>query len=156
MKKKTDQLGSQKGAERSQSAPAKIVSVVSIGASAGGLEAFSELLKNLPIQTGMAFVFVQHLDPRHSSQLVQILTRDTTLPIKEATDGELLRPDQIHIMPPNHEMTLEKGALRLWARSEIRGRHMAIDRFFASVAEEQGSGAIGSSYPVPLQTERGV
>jgi two-component system CheB/CheR fusion protein len=143
MKKKTDKLGSEKGAERSQSAPAKIVSVVSIGASAGGLEAFSELLKNLPIQTGMAFVFVQHLDPRHASQLVQILTRDTTLPIKEATDGELLRPDQIYIMPPNHEMTLEKGALRLWARSEIRGKHMPIDRFFASVAEEQGSGAIG-------------
>ena len=143
MKKKTDKLGSEKGAERSKSAPAKIVSVVSIGASAGGLEAFSELLKNLPIQTGMAFVFVQHLDPRHASQLVQILTRDTTLPIKEATDGELLRPDQIYIMPPNHEMTLEKGALRLWARSEIRGKHMPIDRFFASVAEEQGSGAIG-------------
>ena len=117
MKRKTDKLGSQKGEESSHSPPPKIVSVVSIGASAGGLEAFSELLKNLPSQTGMAFVFVQHLDPRHSSQLVQILTRDTTLPIKEATDGELLRPDQVYIMPPNHEMTLEKGALRLWARS---------------------------------------
>jgi two-component system, chemotaxis family, CheB/CheR fusion protein len=119
MKRKTDKLGSQKGEEHSQSTPPKIVSVVSIGASAGGLEAFSELLKNLPNQTGMAFVFVQHLDPRHSSQLVQILTRDTTLPIKEATDGELLRPDQIYIMPPNQEMTLEKGALRLWAQALV-------------------------------------
>jgi chemotaxis methyl-accepting protein methylase len=75
--------------------------------------------------------------------LVQILTRETTLPIKEVTDGELLRPDHVYIMPPNHEMTLEKGALRLWPRSESRSRHLPIDRFFASAAEEQGSSAIG-------------
>ncbi len=143
MNKKTDKIGSKKRIARSKPAESKIVSVVSIGASAGGLEAFSELLKSLPVQTGMAFVFVQHLDPHHSSQLVQILTRETTLPIKEVTDGDLLRPDQIYIMPPNREMTLEKSVLRLWPRSESRGRHMPIDRFFASVAEEQGSGAIG-------------
>jgi len=116
---------------------------VGIGASAGGLEAFSELLKNFPTQTGMAVVFVQHLDPHHSSHLVQILNRETTLPIKEVTDGELLQPNHVYIMPPNREMTLEEGALRLWARSENRGRHMPIDRFFASVAEQQGAGAIG-------------
>ncbi len=114
-----------------------------IGASAGGLEAFSELLRNLPTQTGMAVVFVQHLDPHHPSHLVQILNRETTLPIKEVTDGELLEPNHVYIMPPNREMTLENGALRLWARTENRSRHMPIDRFFASVAEQQGSGAIG-------------
>jgi two-component system, chemotaxis family, CheB/CheR fusion protein len=80
--------------ERPKSAEVEMVSVVCIGASAGGLEAFSDLLKDLPIKTGMAFVFVQHLDPHHSSQLVQILSRETTLPIKEVTDGEVVRPDQ--------------------------------------------------------------
>jgi two-component system, chemotaxis family, CheB/CheR fusion protein len=143
MKKRTDKAGSKTGTNRPKTTESEIVSVVGIGASAGGLEAFSELLKNLPVQTGMAFVFVQHLDPHHSSQLVQILTRETTLPIKEVTDGELLRPDHVYIMPPNHEMTLEKGALRLWPRSESRSRHLPIDRFFASAAEEQGSSAIG-------------
>ena len=130
MKRKRDQIDPEKGGESSKSSEGKIVSVVGIGASAGGLEAFSELLKNLPIETGMAFVLVQHLDPHHSSQLVQILTRETTLPIKEVTDGELLQPNQIYIMPPNREMTLEKSALRLWPRPENRGKHLPIDRFF--------------------------
>jgi two-component system CheB/CheR fusion protein len=143
MKKKSDKIDSKKALERPRATGAKIVSVVGIGASAGGLESFSELLKNLPIQTGMAFVLVQHLDPRHSSQLVQILARETNLPIKEVTDGEFLRPNQVYIMPPNREMTLEGGALRLWARSESRSRHLPIDRFFASIAEAQGSSAIG-------------
>jgi two-component system CheB/CheR fusion protein len=57
------------------------------------LEAFSELLKNLPVETGLAFVFVQHLDPHHSSQLVQILARETTMTVQEATDGESCDPD---------------------------------------------------------------
>jgi two-component system, chemotaxis family, CheB/CheR fusion protein len=143
MKRKTDKIGSKKASAPPESSGAKIVSIVSIGASAGGLEAFSELLRNLPERTGMAFVFIQHLDPHHSSQLVQILTRETALPIKEVADGDSLRPNKVYIMPPNCEMTLEKGTLRLWARSENRGRRMPIDRFFASVAEEQGSAAIG-------------
>jgi two-component system, chemotaxis family, CheB/CheR fusion protein len=143
VKKKREKIGSGKGEAQPHPTEEKIVSVVSIGASAGGLEAFSEILRHLPTQTRLAFVFVQHLDPHHSSQLVPILTRETALPIKEATDGELLQPDQIYIMPPNREMTLEKGTLRLWARSETRGRHLPIDRFFASVAEEQGPRAIG-------------
>jgi two-component system CheB/CheR fusion protein len=143
MKKKTDKIGSKKAGDRPKPSDANTVSVVSIGASAGGLEAFSELLRDLPLGTGMAFVLVQHLDPHHASQLVQILSRETALPIKEVTDGDLLRPNQVYILPPNREMTLEKGVLRLWARSEIRGRQMPIDRFFISVAEEQGSRAIG-------------
>jgi two-component system CheB/CheR fusion protein len=143
MKKKAEKADSQKASKRLRSAEPKFVSVVGIGASAGGLEAFTELLRYLPIETGLAFVFVQHLDPHHSSQLVQILTRETAMSIKEASDGELLRPNQIYIMPPNCEMTLEKGALRLWPRPENRGRNLPIDRFFTSAAEEQGSSAIG-------------
>ena len=143
MKRKTDRNDSKGEVERSKSIQAKDISVVCIGASAGGLEAFTELLRNLPVQTGLAFVFVQHLDPHHSSQLVQILSRETTLPIKEVTDGELLRPDHVYIMPPNCEMTLEKGALHLWPRSEIRARHLPIDRFFVSVADAKGPGTIG-------------
>jgi two-component system CheB/CheR fusion protein len=143
MKRKTDKNDPKKGVVRSEPMQEKDISVVCIGASAGGLEAFTELLRYLPIKTGLAFVFVQHLAPHHSSQLVQILGRETTLPIKEVTDRELLRPDQIYIMPPNCEMTLEKDVLRLWPRSEIRARHLPIDRFFTSVAEAKGAGAIG-------------
>src|ERR1700693_2060469 len=143
MKRKREKVPSKRESEQAKANETKIVTVVGFGASAGGLEAFSELLKNLPVETGLAFVFVQHLDPHHTSQLVQILTRETTMTVKEATDGEILRPNQIYIMPPNCELTLEKGALHLWERPDIRGRHLPIDRFFASVAEEQGSLAIG-------------
>src|SRR5271165_451074 len=99
MKRKQDKIGSENEVGNSKSSASKVVSVVGIGASAGGLEAFSELLRNLPVQTGMAFILVQHLDPHHSSQLVSILSRETTLPIKEVTDGEVLQPDWIYIMP---------------------------------------------------------
>ena len=84
MKRKTDQIGSKKGTARPETTGAEIVSIVSIGASAGGLEAFSELLRNLPVKTGMAFVFVQHLDPHHSSQLVQILSPGNNLADKRS------------------------------------------------------------------------
>jgi len=69
--------------------------IVGIGASAGGLEAFSELLRQLPLKTGMAFVLVQHLDPKHSSDLREILGRTTRIPVAEVTDGTVVRPDNI-------------------------------------------------------------
>jgi two-component system CheB/CheR fusion protein len=143
MKRKPNKATSKTDSEPSGSKERKIIAVVGLGASAGGLEAFSELLRNLPIETGMAFILIQHLDPNHPSQLVQILARETSLTVKEATDGEILRPDQIYIIPPNREMTMQEGTLRLWARSEARGRHMPIDRFFSSMADELGSEAIG-------------
>ena len=64
--------------------------IVGIGASAGGLEAFSELLKNLPLDTGMGFVLVQHLDPAHDSALTQLLRRATSLPVHEVTNNLVL------------------------------------------------------------------
>ena len=143
MKRKPNKAASKVDSEPSRSKEKKIIAVVGVGASAGGLEAFSELLRNLPSKTGMAFILIQHLDPHHPSQLVQILTRETSLTVKEATDEEILRPNQIYVIPPNREMTMKEGTLRLWARSEARGRHMPIDRFFSSMAEERGSEAIG-------------
>src|ERR1700730_14314196 len=144
MKRKPNQATSkEEDSEPSRSKEKKIIAVVGVGASAVGLEAVYELLINLPSKTGMAFILIQHLDPHHPSQLVQILTRETSLTVKEATDEEILRPNQIYVIPPNREMTMKEGTLRLWARSEARGRHMPIDRFFSSMAEERGSEAIG-------------
>jgi two-component system CheB/CheR fusion protein len=76
--------------------------IVGIGASAGGLEAFSELLRQLPLQTGMAFVLVQHLDPKHSSELREILARTTKIPVSEVTDGTVVRPDHIYVIPAQY------------------------------------------------------
>src|SRR5271156_1726615 len=78
--------------------------VVGIGASAGGLEAYSELLRNLPEKTGMAFVLVQHLDPKHESGLREILARTTGIPVTEVTHGTKVQPDHVYVIPPNTDL----------------------------------------------------
>jgi two-component system CheB/CheR fusion protein len=107
------------------------------------LEAFSELLHNLPEKTGMAFVLVQHLDPKHTSGLPEILSRTTRLPVTEATNGCVVQPDHVYVIPPNTNMLMHDGALHLGARVLTRGLHMPIDNFFRSLAERVGQRAIG-------------
>jgi two-component system CheB/CheR fusion protein len=116
---------------------------VGIGASAGGLEAFSELLHNLPEKTGMAFVLVQHLDPKHESALPEILARTTKLIVKEVTDGTIVQPDHVYVIPANTSMVIRDGVLQLSARVLVHGQHMPIDNFFRSLAERVGQRAIG-------------
>jgi two-component system CheB/CheR fusion protein len=117
--------------------------IVGIGASAGGLEAFSELLSHLPAEATMAFVLVQHLDPKHPSSLVEILSRTTRLPVVGATHGVRVEPGHVYIMPPNVRMTMADGVLNLAPRSEDRGPHMPIDHFLCSLAESLRGRAIG-------------
>ena len=78
-----------------QQAGNKFFPVVGIGASAGGLEAFRRLLKHLPVDTGMAFVLVQHLDPTHESVLTELLSRSTKMPVSEVRDGTAVEPDHV-------------------------------------------------------------
>jgi two-component system CheB/CheR fusion protein len=117
--------------------------IVGIGASAGGLEAMKELLRHLPDKTGMAYVLVQHLDPGHASVLAEILSRETPIPIEEATDGVEVRPDHVYVIPPNATMSIKDGVLRLVAREAPRGMHLPIDHFFHSLADDRGDQSIG-------------
>ena len=117
--------------------------IVGIGASAGGLEAFSQLLRALPTDIGMAFVLIQHLDPAHDSHLSEILTRTTEMPVNEVQDGMTIAPNCVYVIPPDTQMTLNKGTLRLSPRQRTnKGKYMAIDGFFSSLAAEQRSKAI--------------
>jgi two-component system, chemotaxis family, CheB/CheR fusion protein len=126
-----------------QGSSSHVFPIVGIGASAGGLEAFSDLLRHLPEKTGMAFVLVQHLDPTHGSVLPEILARKTAIPVEEVSDGVHVLPDHIYVIPANSNMLLEDGVLRLSARMVVRGQHMPIDAFFQSLANERGALAIG-------------
>jgi len=117
--------------------------VVGVGASAGGFEAFSDLLRHLPQQTGMAFVLVQHLDPTHGSALPEMLARITKIPVVEVTDGVVVKTDHVYVMPPNTNMILENGTLHLSARIVTRGQHLPVDYFFHSLARERDNQAIG-------------
>jgi two-component system CheB/CheR fusion protein len=117
--------------------------IVGIGASAGGFEAFVELLRPLPEHPGMAFVVVQHLDPTHGSLLPEILARTINLPVSEVTDGAVLETGHVYVIPANTSMVLEGGVLRLGARVITRGQHMPVDQFFQSLADERGNQSIG-------------
>jgi len=117
--------------------------VVGIGASAGGLEAVTALLKHLPTDTGMAFVLVQHLAPTHESMLSELLARETTMPVQEITDGMLIQPNHFYVIPPNTNLGLLHGILHLMPRGDEKGQHLPIDFFLRSLAKEQSSHAIG-------------
>src|SRR5437870_8988778 len=117
--------------------------IVGIGASAGGLEAFSELLAHLSLDAAMAFVLVQHLDPKYPSILSEILSRTTPLPVIEVQHGVRVEPSHVYVMPPNTTMTIVKGVLNLAPRSDDRGPHMPIDHFLRSLADDVKSRAIG-------------
>ncbi len=117
--------------------------VVGIGASAGGLEAFTEVLRFLPHTTGMAYVFVQHLDPTHDSILPSLLAHASAMDVCEAQDAQVVEADHLYVIPPNTDMTLEQGVLKLLPRTATRGQHLSIDRFFRSLADDQKGQAIG-------------
>ena len=117
--------------------------IVGIGASAGGLEAFKELLAHLPVDTGMAFVLVQHLDPLHDSALTQILARATTMPVREATHKLRIRPNSVYVIPPNANLGIGKGALTLQPRDVKPTPNRSIDVFFQALALDQHERAIG-------------
>jgi len=115
--------------------------IVGVGASAGGLEAFAALLGAMPDPTGMAFVFIQHLDPERKSMLPNILTRYSGMKVLEVTDKMAVAVDSICVIPPDSDVRIEDGVLRLVRRKS--GRHMPVDEFLESLAEDQGARAIG-------------
>src|SRR6266849_1022863 len=129
-------------AERRASAERRFP-IVAVGAAAGGLEAFNQLLRNLPARPGMGFVFVQHLDPTHGSMLRDLLARTSPMPVCEVEDGMAVEPNQVYVIRPNTDLCIEDGVLRVFPRAEVRGHHMPVDFFFRALATDQGSFAIG-------------
>ncbi len=120
------------------------VPIVGIGASAGGLEAFGNLIESLPLKTGMAYVLIQHLDPLHKSMLVELLARFTQIPVTEVKNGTLVTSDHIYVIPPGKCMTLKGERLMLLSRPKEKGLlNMPIDDFFISLVSERQEKAIG-------------
>lgn len=117
--------------------------IVGIGASAGGLDAFSRLLRSIPEKSGMAYVLVQHLAPDHDSLLPEILSRETKIPVYEIIDDIHLQPDTIYIIPENKMLTATDGRLKLTPRDNGIKVNKPIDVFFRSLAEVHKSFARG-------------
>ncbi len=116
--------------------------IVGIGASAGGLEAFTELLRNLPLDVNVAYILVQHLDPSHRSLLSELLARTTPLKVREITNNTIAEANQIYVIPPNSDLTIVGGVLRLSPREKTGGPARSIDNFLTSLAIDQKSNAI--------------
>jgi two-component system, chemotaxis family, CheB/CheR fusion protein len=117
--------------------------IVGIGASAGGLSAYTKLLKALPVDTGMGFVLVQHLDPKHASMLPELLGRTTLMPVVEIKDGMQVVANNVYVMPPNHSLAILHGRLHLMPRPDALGKHLPIDDFFRTLADDMQNNAIG-------------
>ncbi len=91
--------------------------IAGIGGSAGGLEAFTQLLRTLPADTGMAFVLVQHLEPKHESMLTRLLARATTMPVHEVREGMRVEPNHVYVIPANGDLSLTDGLLQIGPQS---------------------------------------
>lgn len=117
--------------------------VVAIGASAGGLEAYSDFFRVLEPNTGMAFVVVQHLDPTHHSLLTEIISKATSMKVEEAGSGTKLSPDRVYVIPHNALIAVSDSVFVLTPRGRGPGQHLAVNYFMRSLAEERKSRAIG-------------
>jgi two-component system CheB/CheR fusion protein len=117
--------------------------IVGVGASAGGLEAYQELLRNLSVKPGMAFVFIMHLAPGHKSMLTELLARSTKMPVSEIKNGMSVEVNHVYIIPPSSNVSIAGGKLKLTKRKDTDLKRMPIDYLFHSLAEEQGNRAIG-------------
>src|SRR5258708_30943713 len=127
--------------------PIKSFPIWETGASAGGLEAVSELMADLPATTGMVFLLVQHLDPMHESFLTEILAKKAAFAVETATDGSIMKPDHLYVIPPNTNMTVADGVLRLRSREGGGRPHKPVNILFRSLAEQRAHRAVAAVLP---------
>ncbi len=117
--------------------------IVGIGASAGGLEALEQFLSNVPEESGMAFVVIQHLDPTQKGMLPELLQRVSTMKVNQAKDRMPVKVNSVYVIPPNTSMSILNGVLHLFDPIETRGMRLPIDFFFRSMAEDTKDLGIG-------------
>lgn len=119
------------------------LTVIGIGASAGGLDAFRKFLSALPVEHGIAFILIQHLDPTHDSMMAELLTRYTSMTVAQATDGMQIEPNHLYAIPPGTYLSVKNDHLYLSQPLAPRGARLPFDFLLNSLAEEYGEHAIG-------------
>jgi two-component system CheB/CheR fusion protein len=117
--------------------------IVGIGASAGGLQAFEQFLVNVPEDSGMAYIVIQHLDPTQKGMLPELLQRASKIPVFQAKDRMTVKPNCAYVIPPNKSMSILKGVLYLFEPMEARGLRLPVDFFFQSLALDQKDRSVG-------------
>jgi two-component system, chemotaxis family, CheB/CheR fusion protein len=122
--------------------PASNVRIVGIGASAGGIESLKELFEEMPADTGLAFVVIQHLDPKQPSHMAGLLSKYTKMKVAVAENGLAVHANHVYTIPPNKFLSIKDGKLHLTETINRDGLRMPIDFFFRSLAEDQREKAI--------------
>lgn len=117
--------------------------IVGIGASAGGLEAIEQFFDNMPADSGLAFVIVQHLSPDFKSMMDELLARHTEMPIHRIENAMTIEADSIYLIPPKKNMVMSEGKLLLTDQDPSKGLNLPIDIFLRSLAQDAGERAIG-------------
>jgi two-component system CheB/CheR fusion protein len=141
--KKKPVVQSKTAQPRKSASPQSTFPIIGIGASAGGLEALELFLANVPKDSGMAFVIIQHLDPTHKGILVELLQRGTSMKVFQVKDRMRVKPDCVYVIPPNKDMSILHGILHLLDPVEPRGLRLPIDYFFRSLAEDKQEHSVG-------------
>ena len=116
------------------------LTIIGIGASAGGLTALRNFLQALPADSGLTFVIVVHLSPEHESVLAELLQPYTAMPVLQVNERIAMHPNHVYVIPPAKSLVVSDNALDLQELTAARGRPMQIDSFFRSLAEEHGDG----------------
>src|SRR5687767_2574453 len=116
--------------------------VVGIGASAGGLEAVTEFVTAMRADSGMAFVFIQHLPPERESMMADILAKKTRMLVQQVEDGMEVQADHLYVIRPGHVLTIKDGHFHLGPQLGKRAANRPVDDFSKSLAEEQRERAI--------------
>ena len=117
--------------------------VVAVGASAGGLEAVSQFLQNLSPDTGMSYIYVQHLSPDHESLLVPLLSKKTEMKVQDIDNMEKIVPNNVYVIPYNKEIEVIDGHIQLIPRPKNKSSNLSIDVLFSSLAETHKENVIG-------------
>src|SRR5271169_206461 len=117
--------------------------IVGMGGSAGSLEAFEQFFRNMPSESGAAFVLISHLDPTHKGVMPELLQRYTQMKVFEAEDGMKVNPNCVYFIPSNKDMAILHGTLQLLEPTASRGLRLPIDFFFKHLAQDQKERAVG-------------
>ena len=140
---KPDKIKSTSAKGKSSDSDNGLFPIVGIGASAGGLEAIELFLENVPENSGMAYIVVQHLDPTHKGMLPELLQRVSKMKVFQVKDRMVVRPNCVYVIPPNKTMSIRKGVLHLFQPIQARGQRLPIDFFLQSLADDRKELSVG-------------
>ena len=117
--------------------------IVGIGASAGGLEALEQFLRNVPENSGIAIIIIQHQDPDHEGMLPELLQRVTKMKVSRIVDRMRVKPNGVYVIPSGQDLSILHGVLHLFTPNAPRGLRLPIDFFFRSLADDRQAHSVG-------------